>query len=219
MRGAILRGLDPYLPLVGNREYLIVVLGYAAYTFGFGGIATWMVTFLIRIRGLQEVTATAQMGNILVVTGFVGTWLGGVLGDTLAKRMRHGYLWLSAVSMLLATPIVYVALTAASPTVYWPGIGLAALLLFLSTSPINAVIVGDVPPASRAAAMAASILAIHLLGDFPAPTVIGRLSDISSLSRAVLIIPVAVLVSGVIWTYAALRGSATRTSRPASRSQ
>lgn len=198
-------GFRAYLPLLHNRPYILTVLGYAAYTFGFGGIATWMPTFLIRVRGLSEVGATARLGGIVVITGFVGTFIGGWIGDALERRLRHGYLWLSAISMLAAAPIVYLALTAPAPSVFWPAIGCADLLLFLSTSPINAVIVGAVPPASRAAAMAASILVIHLLGDVPSPAAIGWVSDRTSLTRAVLIIPIAVAISGAVWSWAAAR--------------
>jgi hypothetical protein len=55
----------------------------------------------------------------------------------------------------------------------------------------------------RSTAMALQIFVIHLLGDVPSPVLIGALSDASSLGRAVLIVPVAVLVSGLIWTRAA----------------
>jgi MFS transporter, Spinster family, sphingosine-1-phosphate transporter len=202
--------LGPYLPLLGNAQYQIVVLGYAAYTFAFGGISFWMVSFLVRVRGLDAVAANQWLGMIVVVTGFVGTFLGGVVGDALEKRVRRGYLWLSAVSVLVATPAVYLALTAPSPAVFWPALAIADLLLFLSTSPINAVIVADVPPTIRAAAMAASILVIHALGDGVSPAIIGRLSDRATLGQAVLIIPVAVLVSGAIWMWAAIRRQPAR---------
>jgi hypothetical protein len=58
----------------------------------------------------------------------------------------------------------------------------------------------------RATAVAASIFTIHALGDVPSPALLGVLSDRTSLAQAVLIIPVAVLVGGLIWTYAAWRG-------------
>jgi MFS transporter, Spinster family, sphingosine-1-phosphate transporter len=48
-------------------------------------------------------------------------------------------------------------------------------------------------------AMAVSIFVIHLLGDAISPPIIGLLADISSLSRAVLIVPVAVALSGALW--------------------
>jgi hypothetical protein len=57
----------------------------------------------------------------------------------------------------------------------------------------------------RATAVALSIFTIHILGDVPSPSVVGIISDARSLAAAVLIIPVAVLIGGVIWTYAAWR--------------
>ena len=182
------------------------MLGYAAYTFAIGGISIWMPAFLTRVRGLSPVAANTSLGAIVVVTGFAGTFVGGWVGDALNQRVRHGYLWLCGVTMLLAAPFAYVAFTARTPAVYWGALVVAELLVFASTSPINAVIVADVPPASRAAAMAASIFAIHLFGDVPSPIVIGHLSDQSSLAQAVLVIPVAILVSGAIWAAAARRG-------------
>ncbi len=58
-------------------------------------------------------------------------------------------------------------------------------------------------PHIRATAVALSIFTIHLLGDVPSPPIVGAISDALSLTRAVLIIPVAVLLGGLIWTYAA----------------
>jgi MFS family permease len=205
--GAAGGGFIAYGALLENRGYLLAVLGYAAYTFAIGGISLWMPAFLTRVRGLSPVAANTSLGAIVVCTGFVGTFVGGWIGDALNQRVRHGYLWLCGVTMLLAAPCAYVAFTAPAPAVYWAALVVAELFVFASTSPINAVIVADVPPASRAAAMAASIFAIHLFGDIPSPIIIGRLSDRSSLAQAVLIIPVAILISGAIWAAAARRGS------------
>ena len=47
---------------------------------------------------------------------------------------------------------------------------------------------------------------MHLIGDVPAPPLIGRLSDATSLDRAFLIVPVAIVIAGVIWCVAAWRG-------------
>jgi MFS family permease len=198
-------GFHAYLPLFRNGPYLRAVLGYAAYTFAIGGISVFMPTFLMRERGLSSATANTALGGVVVLTGLIGTFVGGWIGDALNKRTPRGNLWLCGVSMLLAAPCAYVALSAPTPTVYWPALVAAELLAFASTSPVNAVIISEVPAAARAAAMAASILAIHLLGDGPAPTIIGALSDRFSLARAVLIIPVAIVVSGAIWCDAARR--------------
>src|SRR5439155_14354997 len=70
-----------YATLVRNRPYVLTVLGYAAYTFAIGALAFWTPTFLERVRGIPKAHATVQFGAIVVVTGFLGTYLGGWLGD------------------------------------------------------------------------------------------------------------------------------------------
>ena len=202
-----------YATLVRNRPYALTVLGYAAYTFAIGALAFWTPTFLERVRGIPKAHATVQFGAIVVITGFIGTYLGGWIGDRLLKVTRSAYLWLSGVSTLLAAPLTLIALAAPQPSAYWPAIVAAELCLFASTGPINSAIVNEVSPHMRATAMALCIFTIHILGDVPSPSVVGLISDARSLGQAVLIIPLAVLIGGVIWTYAAWRtGAATRTS-------
>ncbi|HUL49060.1 MAG TPA: MFS transporter [Gemmatimonadales bacterium] len=195
-----------YARLLANRPYVLTVLGYAAYTFALGGMAVFLPKFLMRVRGLPEGSATLWSGLCLLATGLAGTALGGWLGDRLLSRTRQAYLWLSGVATLVAAPVVAVALTSASPPMYWSAIVGAELLLFTSTGPINSAIVNAVAPEIRATAVAVSILTIHVLGDVPSPTLLGFISDRTSLGRAVLIIPLAVMVGGLVWTYAARQG-------------
>ena len=192
-----------YWSLLQRTPYLLLVLGYAAYTFALGGLAFWMPTFLERVHGIPKVQATTGFGAIVVVTGFLGTFAGGWLGDYCLKYSRQAYLWFSGVATLLAVPFVILALTAGAASVYYPAIVGAQLLLFMSTGPINAAIVNLVSPFERASAVALSMFMIHLLGDVPSPPLIGGISDASSLAQAVLIVPVAVAIGGLVWLAAA----------------
>lgn len=192
-----------YWHLLRQAPYMLVVLGYAAYTFALGGLAVWMPNFLERVHGIPAVKATTSFGAIVVVTGFLGTFIGGWLGDYWIKSSRQAYLWMSGWVTLLAAPFAYVALTAQAPSVYYTAIVIAELLLFMSTGPINSAIVNLVSPTQRASALALSMFTIHLLGDVPSPTLIGWMSDMSSLGKAVLIVPVAVVISGIVWLISA----------------
>ena len=138
--------------MLKNKPYVFTVLGYAAYTFAVGGLAFWMPAFLERVRGYSRSDATFKFGVIVVVTGFVGTFVGGWLGDYLARRSSQAYLWLSAVSALLATPFVWIALSAKSNSVYVATMVAGQLCLFLSTGPINAAIANLVTAKERATA-------------------------------------------------------------------
>src|SRR5947209_100874 len=156
-------GWSAYAALARNRPYVLTVLGYAAYTFALGGIVSVMPSFLQRIRGLPEIQATFRLGAATVGTGLVATLAGGWLGDRLLARTSQAYLWLSGLATLVAAPLAFLALAVAAPAVYWTSIVAAELLLFASTGLINSAIVNVVPAATRATAVAVSILAIHLL--------------------------------------------------------
>ncbi|MGH8202193.1 MAG: spinster family MFS transporter [Steroidobacteraceae bacterium] len=192
-----------YLQLLRQRPYVLTVLGYAAYTFALGGLAFWAPTFLERVRGIPAVQASAGFGEIVVITGFVGTFAGGWLGDYWLKYSRQAYLWMSGLITLLAVPVTYVALAAGSASVFYPALIAAELLLFMSTGPINTAVVNLVSPLDRASAVALCVLVIHMLGDVFSPSLIGALSDLSSLGSAVMIVPVAVAVSAALWLAAA----------------
>lgn len=201
------RGLRAtYQRLLANRSYLLSVAGYAAYTFAVGGMAFWMPAFLERSRGVPRAIATVQFGAVVVMTGFAGTFAGGYLADWLRTRRREADLWVCGLATLAAAPLALAVFLTWRPAFYLPALIAAQLLIFASSGPVNAAIMNVVPPAERATAAALSILAIHVFGDLPSPTLIGVLSDRSSLGRAVLIVPAALLVSGAIWTFAAWRG-------------
>lgn len=196
-----------YRGLLGRAPYALTVLGYAAYTFALGGLAFWMPAFLERARGVPRAEATVQFGAIVVATGFVGTFAGGWLGDALLRRNRQAYLWLSGAATLLAAPLSALVFAARSASVYYPALVAAEILLFASTGPINSALVNLVAPRERATAVALCNFAIHALGDVPSPWLIGALSDRHGLGRAVMLVPIAILVSGAVWCLAALRSA------------
>ena len=66
------------------------VFGYAAFTFAMGGFAFWAPKYLIKTYGLDLDVANGTFGKITVVTGFIGAFVGGWLGDRAAKKDRGG---------------------------------------------------------------------------------------------------------------------------------
>jgi hypothetical protein len=103
-------------------------------------------------------------------------------------------------------PVAWLALAHPAPAVYLSALFVAELLLFISTGPINVVIVNVVPIAMRATAVAISIFAIHMLGDLWSPWTIGKIADKTGLEQAVLALPLAIALAGVIWTLTAALG-------------
>jgi MFS family permease len=200
---------NAYRDLLRNRPYILAVLGYAAYTFALGGLGFWMPAFLERERGMPRIDATKAFGIMVMVTGFVGTFLGGWLGDRLLTKTRQAYLWVSGIATLLAAPMALLGLMHRDKVVYLGALAVAQVLIFMCTGPINSAIVNVVSPLQRATAVGLSVLVMHVLGDIPSPALIGALSDASSLGKGILIVTVAMFASGVIWTYAAYTAAKT----------
>ena len=180
--------------------YRDTVIGYTAQVFALGGFSAWAPKYLYRVLGLDLKTADYWFGLILVVTGLFATFIGGQMGDRFpgADRARAN-LRVCAISTGIAVPCAVLCLWASSPVGFFVAIAAAEFAIFLSTSPINVVILGCVPSEDRATAMAASIFAIHLLGDMISPPLIGSISDSSSLRSAMLVIPVALAIATLVW--------------------
>jgi sugar phosphate permease len=207
--------LETYGGLLRNRTYVLTVLGYSAYTFALGGLAFWTPAFLERARGVPRADATIQFGAIIVVTGFVGTFAGGWIGDHFFKRTKQAHLWVCGLATLLASPFVFVAITSTSRPLYLCALVVAEILLFAATSPIASAVAHVIAPTERATAVALLFATIHLLGDVPSPPLIGAISDASTLERALLIVPAAFLLGGLIWLTAAWEAGRRETTADA----
>lgn len=184
-----------YAGLLRNRAYWTATLGMAMMVFSLGGISVWMPTFLYREGHYSLPAANQALGAITVVTGILGTWIGGWLAQRWLRTNHAALYLLSAWSVLLALP-------AAMLTFFGPRSGMVAwlsvaeFLLFLNTGPLNAAIVNSVSAPVRSTAIAIELFVIHALGDAPSPRLIGWVSDHSSLPIGLALTLVTMLLSG-----------------------
>jgi MFS family permease len=190
---------EVYRALGRNRLYVGTVAGLVAYTFALGGLAFWMPSYMMRVRGFSQAEGMMTFGAISVGTGVVGTVAGGWLGDRLLRVTRKGYTWLSVGAMGVGAVATYWALVATHPTEFLVSLIIAQLALFLNFGPVNALIVNCVPAGMRATAMATSTFCIHAFGDAISPTLIGSVSDATNLQRGMLVVPAFFVVAGVLW--------------------
>jgi len=186
--------------LFRNPAFWTATLGMAAMTYALGGIQVWMPTFLSRARGYTLESANYVFGLIVVVDGILASLAGGWLGDYLLPKMKSSYYFVSAASMALGVPFMIVALFKPGPLML-PFIAIAAFLLLLNTSPLNAAIVNSVGPHIRATAIAVGIFTYHFLGDVPSPTMMGWVADRYSLQISFVLPVIAMVISAAILFY------------------
>ncbi len=184
-----------YRLLFVNRSFVTNTLSMAAMTFSLGGLAQWVPTFLHRMHGLDVARGNTLFGIITVTTGITGTLTGGWLGDLLQKKSSKGYLLVSGWGFLIGSAIAAYAISTPSTAGCLTAIFFAEFFLFLNTGPLNTVIVNVTIPAVRTMAFALNIFFIHALGDAVSPTILGWLSDLWGLRKALLVTPFAILLA------------------------
>lgn len=189
------------------RPYVWTTLGYCAYTFVVGGVAHWVPSYLQRTYHLDQLKANTLFGGIAVISGLVGTLLGGYLGDRWSAKIgKGGHLKLSSISMALSLPFFIGTLYAPTISTLIFFLTFTQLFFFLSTSPVNVSIIESVPAKAQTSAMAISIFLCHILGDAISSPLIGLISDqTGSLQLGMSICIPFIFISSLCW-FLGMRG-------------
>lgn len=186
--------------LAKNPAFLTATFGMAMMTFALGGLQVWMPTFLHRVHGYTLTQANQLFGLSTAVNGLVASVAGGYLSDYLLRRTRSAHYLVSAVSLGLGIPAMWMALFTNGNTMV-AGIFAAEFLLLLNTGPLNAAVINSVSASIRAMALAVNIFIFHLFGDIPSAWLIGYMSDHYSLQTAFIGPVVAIALSSAILFY------------------
>ncbi len=187
------------LKLFRLPKYLLVSLGYVAYTFALGGFSQWAPAYLTVVHGVDGKQAGLFFGVVLLVSGLVGTFVGGFAATRWQRRDRAGYAKMLTWSIAGAVPLAFAAFLVGSKVACMALLGGTIFLIFFCTGPVNTLILETVPINLRVSAMALSILMIHTGGDIWSPLLVGALSDHIGMGKAVLILPGALIVCGGLW--------------------
>ncbi len=179
-------------------SYFFNMAAQTIYTFTMGGLGVWMPTYFVRERHLGVAQASTIFGALLLATGFVGTLIGGPVGDRLAQRFRGAHFTFSGITLLAAIPFTALAVLSPRPAIYWPAMGATLFCLFLNYGPLNAALVNVLPGNARARGVGLHTTAIHLLGDASSPFLIGLASDAIGLRIPVLCTGLLVGFSGIL---------------------
>jgi MFS transporter, Spinster family, sphingosine-1-phosphate transporter len=201
--------------LIRATLYRQGVLGYCAYTFAIGAFSYWAPKFLYARYGLPLETANFRFGLITVVAGVIATFLGGAWADRSRRRLAaesklraaepsegdvvRGLLRICAIGSAIGAPLAMACFLSPTSGIFFVLVFFCIVSLFLSTSPINAVVLLAVPTGLRASAMALSIFAIHVLGDLWSPPLVGLLADHMAIELAMMVLPIAIAGSAILW--------------------
>ena len=189
---------DSLRSLARRRSYVVNTAAQVIYTFAMGGLATWMPTYFVRVRGIPLASAASTFGVLLVVAGFLGTLLGGRVASGVARRWPGADFVVSGWSLTASIGFTLVAVLAPQPVVFWPAMFVTLFLLFVNIGPLNAAMANVLPAELRSRGFAVTTMLMHLLGDAASPWLIGAASDVVGLAIPVLVTGCVLAVAGLV---------------------
>ncbi len=165
------------------KSYITVLAGGIFLTFTSGSIISWITVFIVRYHDFTVSQASVYIGSIVLIAGLSGIYTGGRLADRFYNKNIPRSLVI-AIGFLIATPILLVIVATGSKILLLIALFLATFFMSWYYGPIVALIQDIVPFSLKATAYAFYIFFVHLLGDTISPSVMGKLSDVSSLRTA-----------------------------------
>ncbi len=191
-----------------SPTYILALAGGILATFGASGLiffARWMI---LDVRHFSLAIGTAFMALVGIACGVGGVVFGGYWGDTLNRRARGGHARAIGLSALIQIPFGVGSLLITNHLGFMVLTAVAVFFLSVYNGPSAAVVDELGPPQFSATLQAVFMFGIHLLGNAPAPTVIGWIADRSSIPLALQVTVGAFALSGVLFLIVARRQKA-----------
>ncbi|EQC31442.1 hypothetical protein SDRG_11041 [Saprolegnia diclina VS20] len=171
--------------IMSDSVFLTASLGLAAYAFTVAGLGAFAPSIMIGYGLLPEAMASTVFGLVAILSGLIGSPLGGFLLDRSCAGHDNddAFRVLAAakqmvVMMALGVASLFASLATMHTTgVFFVCLAFGLLCLFSTQAATTVVILLNVAKARRGFAMGLNTLLLHLFGDVPSPILLGALKD------------------------------------------
>ncbi len=163
--------------LRANRTFIHLAIGSSLVVLVGYSVPAFLVSFMIRVHGLEVAQAGLASGIVNGGGGLVGALSAGVLADWLGRKDPRWQGWMPGVAMLLSVPAQVLALLSGDPAWAVFGLTVGMALMFTYIPPAFAQIHGMVNARMRATATSVFYLIINLVGLGIGPPLVGWISD------------------------------------------
>jgi MFS family permease len=156
-----------------------IILSGIFHNFNMYAINAFQTPFLQRFHEMSLREASNVSAVSVGAVGAVGLLAGGWLADRLSVKRRNGRLLLSACSMAIAAPSIYLALNQpkGSTAAFMILMAVGTMTMFVYYATVYAAIQDVIAPRLRGTAVAIYFCAMYVLGASLGPVGMGMLSD------------------------------------------
>ena len=188
--------------LWGLKAFRHLSFAGALHAFVGYGVGLFIPSFFMRVHGFG-LAETSTYLFLIGLTGVIGTYLGGYLGDWMGKKDKRWYMGVPGIATIISVPFAVLFYTTGDP--------MLAIILAIPGAILGPMYLGPtfattqtlVPPAMRSTASAILLFVLNLIGLGLGPVFAGFLSDTlrpgygeESIRYSLLILAVA----GNIWS-------------------
>ena len=172
-------GWEPYRRVLSIPTMWWIILSGALHNFNAYAVNSFMPLYLGRYHGLDVANAGYVSAVVLGAVGIVGLIGGGLAADWVRKKSANGRMLLSAWSLLISTPCVYLALNVPKGSLvsFMILMGVGWMMIYVYYVTVYPAVQDVVEPSLRGTAMALYFCAMYLLGGAFGSKIVGNLSD------------------------------------------
>jgi MFS family permease len=170
---------SPYWRVLRIPTMWWIILSGALHNFNAYAVNGFLPAYLGRYHGLSLQRANVVSAVVLGGVGVIGLLVGGWAADWISHRRANGRILLSAISLAVSTPCVYLALgqPKGSLLVFMVLMGFGWMLIYVYYVTVYPAIQDVVEPGLRGTAMALYFVAMYVLGGSFGTLILGMLSD------------------------------------------
>jgi sugar phosphate permease len=183
---------------LGKPSLIFTYFGMACVVFTTTSLMTWLPTYFHRIQGMAESQAGLKSSSVMILA-LIGAPLGGYIADRWRKKKINARLLFPTITTLLSAIMLFLALVVFPGKMQYILLLVLGILITAFVSATSAVTQDVVHAGMRAMSYAVAVVIQNLLGASTGPYIIGYISDRSNIANAMSILPVALLLSSILF--------------------
>jgi predicted MFS family arabinose efflux permease len=190
--------------LRANQNVLMTIVGFVLVHMVLAGLS-FAQLWLVRERGFDAAAIARQIGGLQFVFGVLGSVVGGVLSDRVARRIWGGHAGFIVLLIAICGPLmVAYRFAPAGSALFYVGMCAGFFLLLATYGPSLALIQGLTPNKMRSTVTGVTMLLINVFAIAIGNVVVGAVSDRMSKAGSTNALTTVLLATDVLVISAAL---------------
>lgn len=177
---------------------LYTYFGFAFVIFVTTAMITWLPRYFQETQAISEKAAGMKASSVMVLA-IIGAPLGGYLSDRWRKYKVRARLLFPSLTTSISAALLFIAFNFLSGLPQYICLLLFGTMVTAFISAAAAVTQDVVHPGLRAVSYSFAVIVQNLLGASTAPVVIGAVYDATSISTAMSLLPISLVIGAILF--------------------